>query len=52
MTLSILSGDGTRRLTNKSKLKKVLLVGVGNLNKAVLAAFPKDFVLIEFTDRY
>ena len=45
--LSISSGDGTRRRTNKSKLKKVLLIGVGRSGKSVLASFPKDVLLVD-----
>ena len=42
--LSICNGDGTRRRTNKSKLKESLLIGVGSLDKSVLASFQKMFI--------
>ena len=45
--LSICNGDGTRRRTNKSKLKELLLIGVGSLDKSVLASFPKDVLLVD-----
>ena len=38
---------GTRRRTNKSKLKEVLLICVGSLGKSVLASFPKDILLVD-----
>ena len=44
--LSICNGDGTRRRTNKSKLKESLLIGVGSLDKSVLTSFPKDVLLV------
>ena len=45
--LSIYNSDGTRRRTNKSKLKELLLIGAGSLNKSVLASFPKDVLLVD-----
>ena len=45
--LSICNGDGTRRCTNKSKLKELLLIGVGSLDKSVLASFPKDILSVD-----
>ena len=47
MPLSICNGDGTRRRTNQSKLKEVLLIGVGSLDKSVLASSPKDVLLVD-----
>ena len=45
VSLSICNGDGTRRRLNKSKRKEVLIIGVGSLDKSVLASFPKDFLV-------
>ena len=45
--LSIFNGDGSRRRTSKSKLKEVLLIGVGSLDKSVLASFPEDVLLVD-----
>ena len=45
VSLSICNGDGMRRRTNKSKLKEVLIIGVGSLDKSVLASFPEDFLV-------
>ena len=47
MPLSICNGDGTRHRTNQSKLKEVLLIGVGSLDKSVLASSPKDVLLVD-----
>ena len=47
MPLSTCIVDGTRRCSNKSKLKKVLLIRVGSLEKSVLVSFPKDVLLID-----
>ena len=44
---SIFNGEGTRRRRNKSKLKELLLIGVGSLGKSVLASFPKDVLLVD-----
>ena len=41
MPLSICNGDGTRRRTNKSKVKEVLLIGVGSLEKNSFGFFSK-----------
>ena len=45
--LSICNGDGTKGRTNKSKRREVLLIGVGSLEKSVLASFPKDVLLVD-----
>ena len=45
--LSTCNGDGTRHRTNKSKLKELLLIGVGSLDKSILASFPKDVLLVD-----
>ena len=47
MPLSICNGDGMRRRTNQSKLKEVLLISVGSLDKSVLASSPKDVLLVD-----
>ena len=44
---SICNGDGMRHRTNQSKLKEVLLIGVGSLDKSVLASSPKDVLLVD-----
>ena len=45
--LCICNGGCTRRRANKSKLKEVLLMRVGSLDKSVLASFPKDVLLVD-----
>ena len=45
--LNICNGDGTRHRANQSKLKEVLLIGVGSLDKSVLASSPKDVLLVD-----
>ena len=45
--LCICNGGRTGRRANKSKLKEVLLMRVGSLDKSVLASFPKDILLVD-----
>ena len=47
MPLGTCNGDGTKDRTNKSKLKEVLLIGVGNLEKSALASFLKDVLSVD-----
>ena len=46
-SLSICTDDRSRRRTNKSKLKKVLLIYFDSLDKLIFASFPKDVLLID-----
>ena len=45
--LSIFNGDGTRRRTNKNKIKEVLLIDAESLDKPVLDSLPENVLLVD-----